>query len=73
MPTELTVLASGPMVTAIDGYPTQSWGRDGYGLEVTGIQEAIEAVQYLHGLGAKVIKLPINGVCSMKNLFVYFF
>ena len=33
LPERPRVLASGPMVTAVGGYPTQSWGRDGYGLE----------------------------------------
>ena len=29
----LRVLATGPMITAELGYPTQSWGANGYGLE----------------------------------------
>ena len=30
------VILAGPMVTAITGYPTQSWGSDGYGLQISG-------------------------------------
>src|SRR5438874_2081126 len=30
----LRVRFSGPLLTAPRGYPTQSWGRDGYGLEI---------------------------------------
>lgn len=49
---------SGPMVTAEGGYPTQSWGRNGYGLEVAGTEAASAAVESLAESGATVIKLP---------------
>lgn len=51
---------SGPMVTAVDGYPTQSWGRNGYGLEVSGAEAAAAAVEDLVEAGATVIKLPAH-------------
>lgn len=57
----LRLVASGPMVTAPSGYPTQSWGRDGYGLECADADAAVQAVTELHGLGAGVIKLPVTG------------
>lgn len=57
----LALLASGPMITAVGGYPTRSWGQDGYGLEVTGADEAAAAVASLHGAGAQVIKVPVGG------------
>ena len=57
----LQVLASGPMVTAVGGYPTQGWGAGGYGLQVSGSEEAAAAVSELHGLGAGLIKLPVTG------------
>jgi len=56
----LEVLWSGPMVTATEGYPTQSWGRNGYGLEVSGEVEARQAVRDLHASGARVIKVPMQ-------------
>lgn len=56
----LQVLASGPMVTAVGGYPTRSWGADGYGLSCTDAAEAAAAVQQLHDAGAAVIKLPVT-------------
>ena len=56
----LTVLASGPMLTAPRGYPTQSWGADGYGLEVSTPTEARAAVRRLAGKGAALIKVAIE-------------
>lgn len=55
----LRVVAAGPMVTAVAGYPTQSWGADGYGLECADAAAATAAVEQLHDLGAGVIKLPV--------------
>ncbi len=57
----LRVLAAGPMVTAIAGYPTQSWGSGGYGIECADAAAATAAVEKLHGLGAAMIKLPVTG------------
>lgn len=51
-------LASGPMITAFGGYPTQSWGRDGYGVEVLGPRDATAAVDRLADAGAQLIKVP---------------
>lgn len=55
----MRVVAAGPMITAIDGYPTQSWGADGYGLECADAAAATAAVEQLHDLGAGLIKLPV--------------
>lgn len=57
----LRVVAAGPMLTAAGGYPTESWGSDGYGLEVSTPAEARAAVDELAKLGARVIKLPLQG------------
>ncbi|MCA9598830.1 MAG: amidohydrolase family protein [Myxococcales bacterium] len=57
----LEVLASGPMITAPGGYPTQSWGQDGYGEEVSGPDAGAQAVNELFALGARVVKLPVTG------------
>jgi len=56
----LQTLLAGPMVTALTGYPTRSWGSDGYGLEISGVQAARAAVDHLHAAGARVIKLPVG-------------
>lgn len=56
----LAVMASGPMVTAVGGYPTAGWGRDGYGLECADAEAAADAVDRLADAGATVIKLPIT-------------
>ena len=56
----LQVIAAGPMITAVSGYPTQSWGRNGYGLEVADASAAKAAVDQLFTAGAKVIKVPVT-------------
>lgn len=57
----LNVLLAGPMITAEMGYPTQSWGANGYGIECADAAAAVAAVDTLHDLGAGVIKLPVTG------------
>ncbi len=56
----LRVLRSGPMITAQGGYPTQSWGAGGYGLEVADPSAAAAAVDALHDAGAALIKFPLT-------------
>lgn len=53
-------IPSGPMITAVGGYPTQSWGQNGYGLEVTTASEAGAAVDTVHAAGARVVKVPLE-------------
>lgn len=57
----LTVLNAGPMVTPVGGYPTQSWGRNGYGFQVADPAAATAAVDRLVDGGAFVIKIPLDG------------
>jgi imidazolonepropionase-like amidohydrolase len=56
----MAVVWAGPMVTAEDGYPTQSWGSAGYGVECEGGEAAVAAVDALADAGAGIIKLPIT-------------
>ncbi len=56
----MTVIRAGPMITAVTGYPTKSWGADGYGLEISGVDAAREAVDQLYAAGARVIKIPVG-------------
>jgi len=56
----MRVLWAGPMVTAEGGYPTQSWGRNGYGIECGDASAAEAAVDLLADAGAAVIKVPIS-------------
>lgn len=58
---QLEVVWAGPMITATSGYPTQSWGSDGYGLEVADADAAVAAVEQLHSAGVGVIKVPLTG------------
>jgi imidazolonepropionase-like amidohydrolase len=52
---------SGPLLCAEGGYPTQSWGRDGYGLALASAGEAREAVRALRAEGATFAKLGLDG------------
>lgn len=52
---------AGPMLTARQGYPTQSWGSNGYGWELAGAADAIAAVEALKEQGASVVKLALAG------------
>lgn len=63
----LQVLGSGPMVTAVGGYPTQGWGAGGYGREVVGGTESAEAVRELSKLGAGLIKLPVTTGSQLQD------
>jgi imidazolonepropionase-like amidohydrolase len=63
----LQVLGSGPMVTAVSGYPTQGWGANGYGIECKDSAEAEQAVTLLAQTGARLIKLPITGTSQLTQ------
>lgn len=56
----MQVIASGPMVTAVGGYPTQSWGRNGYGAESSDANSAEDTVDMVISAGARVVKLPVT-------------
>lgn len=56
----LRKVVSGPMITTVGGYPTQTWGRDGYGLECADAAAAAAAVTTLADAGAGVVKLPVT-------------
>jgi imidazolonepropionase-like amidohydrolase len=56
----LSVVASGPMITAPGGYPTRSWGRNGYGAECETGPDCIAAVERHRAAGARVVKIPIT-------------
>lgn len=66
-PAPLQLLRSGPMLTAPGGYPTQGWGRNGYGLECPDPETAVAAVNQLATLGAGVIKLPIDAGPALSS------
>jgi len=67
LPVAPHVIAAGPMITAVGGYPTQSWGRDGYGYECTTPEEAASAVATIAAAGARLIKLPIAGTPALST------
>ena len=57
----LRVRFAGPLLTAPKGYPTQSWGKDGYGGELSTTEDAKAAVDRLAASGASMIKLAFDG------------
>jgi len=57
----LRVLAAGPMVTAPDGYPLDSWGADGYGLGCDSVATCEAVVDEVVAAGAGVVKVPLSG------------
>jgi imidazolonepropionase-like amidohydrolase len=55
------IAAAGPMITARGGYPTGAgWAPPGTGLEVSGPNDAAEAVGRLAGQDPAVIKVALN-------------
>ena len=54
------VIWAGPMLAAPDGYPTTSWGRDGYGLVCTDAASGKAAVDRVYDAGGRVIKLSLG-------------
>jgi imidazolonepropionase-like amidohydrolase len=59
-PSALAHIRSGPMLTGVAGYPTQSWGAGGYGRECDSPNSARNAVRVAHALGARVVKLALD-------------
>ena len=56
----LHVIASGPMMTKPDGYPLESWGRDGYGIGCANALCVEAEIQKLVKQGARVIKIALD-------------
>ncbi len=54
------VAIAGEVVTAPGGYPTQSWGADGFGIGVSGPEAARAAVARLERAGVDVVKLALE-------------
>jgi imidazolonepropionase-like amidohydrolase len=48
------------MITPPGGYPTRSWGADGYGLECDGEAACVAAVDRVVDAGAAIVKVPIG-------------
>lgn len=66
-PTQPRILNAGPMVTAVGGYPTRSWGAGGYGIECADRDEALAAVDTLVEAGADLIKVPLHGEPELSD------
>jgi imidazolonepropionase-like amidohydrolase len=59
-PRPLRARYSGPLLTAPGGYPTQTWGKDGYGLELSTAAAAREAVARLADKEARFVKIAFD-------------
>jgi imidazolonepropionase-like amidohydrolase len=51
---------AGTLLTVPGGYPTRSWGADGYGTELTSADEARDAVERWADAGAAIIKVALE-------------
>ena len=56
----LRVINAGPMITAVAGYPTNSWGANGYGIGVATAAAGVAAVETLFKAGVGAIKVPLT-------------
>lgn len=56
----LESLHAGPMLAAPGGYPTQSWGRGGYGVECATTGDVTAAIDAAVSAGARVVKLSLG-------------
>ena len=66
----LRVLNAGPMLTAANGYPLNSWGADGYGLVVNSALEGAAAVDTLFNAGARLVKVPLTAAPTLDDATV---
>ena len=57
--TPMKMIYSGPMITSEFGYPTQSWGADGYGIQCSTTDCVVSNIERLYSKGATVIKIPL--------------
>lgn len=63
----LEVIGSGPMITALGGYPTTSWGAGGYGVEIADPTDAVAAVVAAADNGAALIKIPYGAGPDLRE------
>lgn len=63
----LPVVQAGPMLTPPGGYPLESWGSAGYGLEVASPEAAASAVDQLLDAGARFVKAPLMGELGVDD------
>ena len=66
----LRVLNAGPMITAQGGYPTNSWGKNGYGLGVATPAAGAAAVETLFKAGVQAIKVPLTAAPTLDDATV---
>ncbi|MFN7973723.1 MAG: amidohydrolase family protein [Acidobacteriota bacterium] len=57
----LRLFPAGQLLTCRGGYPTTSWGKDGYGREISGTTDARKAVDEMADRKAIAIKMALAG------------
>lgn len=63
----LRVINAGPMITAVAGYPTNSWGANGYGFGVATPAAGAAAVETLFKAGVGAIKVPLTAAPTLDD------
>jgi imidazolonepropionase-like amidohydrolase len=71
-PGGLTIVSAGPMLVARGGYPTRSWGRDGYGIEIDKQQTMAQTIDSLHRSGARLIKFSLGAGPDLSDELLRF-
>ena len=66
-PSTPRLIPAGPQSTAPAGYPVNTWGADGYGLECGSAAEARASVNRLADHGAGLIKLPLTEAPTLPD------
>ena len=59
-PQAARLVAAGPLITAVGGYPVAQWGLDSTALQVATVDEAVAGVDDLLERGAGVIKIALE-------------
>ncbi len=63
----LQIKHSGPMVTSALGYPTQTWGSNGYGIQCNDVLCIENTIHDLVAQGSKLIKIPLTSSPTLSD------
>jgi hypothetical protein len=56
----INVIASGPMLTRPNGYPLESWGVEGYGIECADAACVTASIDRMASKGARIVKIAMG-------------
>ena len=63
----LQMIHTGPMITAPLGYPTQSWGSNGYGATCADSACVRSTIESQYAQGARAVKLPLTAPPTLDD------